>query len=416
MGIKFRLIISQFLQFFIWGSWLISFGGYLSFGLVEPASGPQVGAVFAIAGLASLLTPGLIGIIADKWINSERLLGLCHLIVAFALFNASRATNYEQIFPWMLLNAMAFMPTIALNNSVCFGVLRKTGQDPVKVFPPIRVWGTVGFIVAMFVVDLSGWKINANQLLLASGAALALGIYSFTLPPSPPMRLQGAAGWKAVFRLDAFALFKNKQIAVFFIFAVLIGVCLHITNSFGSSFILGFGNEAVYGDEYQDAFAIKHSNIFLSISQISEALFILTIPYVFKRYGIKTVLLMSLMAWVFRFGFFGIGNPGSGVIWLILSMIIYGIAFDFFNISASLYIEKESPQHLRASAQGLLMMVTSGLGSVLGNLGAGYVVAFFTTDGITNWSYTWFVFAGYALIIGLLFSIFFRYKQDPTLR
>jgi NHS family xanthosine MFS transporter len=262
----------------------------------------------------------------------------------------------------------------------------------------------------MFVVDLAGWKISPNQLLLAAGSSLLLGVYAFTLPASPPVKNLKKASWKSAFGLDALVLFKNKQMAVFFLFAVLLGVCLQITNSFGSSFILGFGEER-YGDLYKDTFALQHSNIFLSVSQIAEALFILAIPFFLRKYGIKTVMLMSLGAWILRFGFFGIGNPGSGVVWLILSMIIYGMAFDFFNISASLYIEKETPIHIRSSSQGLLMMATNGLGSVLGNIGAGFVVGYFTTDGVTNWRYSWFAFAGYALVIGVLFAVFFKYKH-----
>lgn len=414
MGLKLRLTISQFLEFFIWGSWLISFGGYLTFGLATPATGPQIGAIFATAGLASLFTPGLIGIIADKWINSERMLGICHLIGAIVLYLASKATTYEALFPLMLINAMVFMPTISLSYSVSYSLLGKAGLEPVKTFPPIRVWGTVGFIVAMFIVDFMGWKISPNQLLLASVASLTLGIYSFTLPPSPPLNSKKSSSWKAAFGLDALVLFKQNRMVVFFIFAVLLGVCLQITNSFGSSFILGFGDESVYGNQYTDTFALRHSNIFLSVSQISEALFILAIPFFLRRFGIKTVMLMSFGAWVLRFGLFGIGNPGDGVIWLVMSMIIYGLAFDFFNISSSLFIEKETPAHIRASSQGLLMMATNGFGSILGNVGAGYVVGYYTNDGVTNWSNAWFVFASYALVIGILFAIFFKYKHVPV--
>jgi NHS family xanthosine MFS transporter len=414
MGLKLRLTVMQFLEFFIWGSWLISFGGYLTYGLAEPASGTQIGTIFAMAGVASLIAPGIIGIIADKWLNSERLLGICHLIGAIVLFFASKASTYEQLFPLMLINAIVFMPTISLSYSVCYSLLDKSGLEPVKTFPPIRVWGTVGFIVAMFVVDLMNWKISSNQLLLASVSALVLAVYSFTLPPSPPVKTQKKTTWKSAFGLDALVLFKEKQMAIFFIFAVLLGVCLQITNSFGSSFILGFGNENVYGDLYKHTFAIQHSNIFLSISQIAEALFILAIPFFMRKFGIKTVMLMSLGAWILRFGLFGVGNPGTGVVWLILSMIIYGMAFDFFNISASLYIEKETPENIRSSSQGLLMMATNGLGAVLGNVGAGLVVEYFTnSEGITNWSYSWFAFASYALVIGILFALFFQYKHRP---
>lgn len=411
MGLKLRLVILEFLQFFIWGSWLISLGGYLSYGLSAPATGSQIGAVFATSGFAALLTPGIMGIIADKWINSERLLGICHVLGAIVLFFASRASSYEQLFPLMLMNALVFMPTISLSIATCYSLFAKAKLDPVKAFPPIRVWGTVGFITAMFTVDLLGWKISSNQLLLASITALTLGIYSFTLPASPPMKKR-IKNWKSAFGLDALILFKKKYMAIFLIFSVFLGICLQITNSFSSSFILGFGNPEVYGDKYLNTFAIRHSNIFLSISQISEALFILAIPFFMKRFGIKKVILLSLLAWFFRFGLFGIGNPGDGVIWLISSMIIYGMAFDFYNISASLFVEKEAPPHIRASSQGLLMMLSGGFGSILGNIGAGYIVDCYTVNRITNWQMTWYTFAIYVLLLGVLFGVLFQYKPQ----
>ncbi|MCC8146147.1 MAG: nucleoside permease [Bacteroidales bacterium] len=411
MSLKLRLIILEFLQFFIWGSWLISLGGYLSYGLEVPANGSQIGAIFATSGFAALITPGIMGIIADKWVNSERLLSICHIIGAIVLYFASRASSYEELFPLMLLNALVFMPTIPLSSSVCYSLLTRSGLDPVKVFPSIRVWGTVGFIIAMFTVDLSGWKISSNQLLLASATALTLAVYAFTLPASPPLKKK-IKNWKSAFGLDALVLFRKKYMAVFFVFCVFFGVCLQITNSFSSSFILGFGNAEVYGDKYLNTFTIKHSNIFLSISQVSEALFILAIPFFMKRYGIKKVILISLCAWFLRFAFYGIGNPGSGVVWLILSLIIYGMAFDFFNISASLFVEKEAPQHIRASSQGLLMMLSGGLGSIIGNLTAGYIVDYHTANAVTDWSAIWCFFAVYVLIIGILFAVFFRYKSD----
>lgn len=409
MGLKLRLITLEFLQFFIWGSWLISLGGYLSYGLSVPATGAQIGTIFATSGLSALLTPGIIGIIADKWMNSERLLGICHLLGAIALSMASRATTYEQLFPWMLFNALVFMPTISLSVSVCYSLLAKERLDPVKAFPPIRIWGTVGFITALFIVDISGWKMSANQLLLASVSALVLSMYSFSLPASPPMKTK-SKNLKSAFGLDAWVLFKKKHMTVFFIFSVLLGVCLQITNSFSSSFILGFANTEIYGSQYLDSFAVKHSNIFLSIAQIAEALFILAIPFFMKKYGIKNVLLLSLTAWFLRFTFLGFGNPAEKMIVWVLSMIIYGMAFDFFHLAASLFVEKEAPQTIRASSQGWLMMLSGGVGSMIGNIGAGHVVDYYTKNGITDWPATWYSFALYVLVVGILFAVFFQYK------
>ena len=405
MGIKLRLTITQFLEFFIWGSWLISFGNYMySMGM-----GGKIGTLFATAGIASFIMPTIIGIIADRWINSEKLLGILHLLGACCLFMASKATEFNQLYLLMFLNALVFMPTIGLSYSVCYSIMAKNNMDTVKDFPPIRAWGTVGFIVAMWIVNLAGWGTSSNQLLLASGSALLFGIYAFTLPPSPPIRTKKGSSLISVLGLDALVLLKEKKMALFFFFAVLLGICLQITNSYGSTFLGSFRID------YPDSFAVKYNNIFMSISQISEALFILTIPFFLRRFGIKTVILMSLGAWVLRFGLFGIGDPGSGMIWLTLSMIIYGMAFDFFNISGSLFIEKETPAKFRASAQGMLMMVTNGLGAIIGNYGAEQVINHFTEANVTNWSVCWFIFAGYAFVVGILFAVFFRYKEKTGL-
>ena len=402
MNLKLRLTVLQFMEFFIWGSWLISFGNYMfSMGM-----GDKIGTLFATAGIASFIMPTIVGIIADRWVNSERLLGVLHLLAACCLFMASRATEFNQLYLCMFLNALFFMPTIGLSYSVCYSILAQNRMDAVKDFPPIRTFGTVGFIVAMWIVNLSGWLTSPNQLILASCAALFLGAYSFTLPSSPPTKVRKGSSTISLLGLDALVLLKEKKMALFFLFAVLLGVCLQITNSYGSMFIGSFA------EAYPDSFAVKYNNIFLSISQISEALFILAIPFFLKRFGIKTVMLMSLAAWVLRFGLFGLGNPeGWGMACLTLSMIVYGMAFDFFNISGSLFIERETPSKFRASAQGMMMMVTNGLGAILGNYGAQTVINSHTENGQVDWPACWFIFAGYALVIGILFAIFFKYKH-----
>jgi NHS family xanthosine MFS transporter len=371
--------------------------------------GGNIGTLFATAGIASFIMPTVVGIIADRWINSERLLGILHLLGAVCLFMASKAGegNFDYLYLCMFLNALVFMPTIGLSYSVCYSVMAANKMDTVKDFPPIRVWGTVGFIIAMWIVNLAGWGTSSNQLLLASGAALFLGLYSFTLPPSPPTKAQKGSSLISTLGLDALVLLKEKKMAVFFLFAVLLGVCLQITNSYGSTFIDSFSID------FPESFAVKYNNIFLSISQIAEALFILAIPFFMRKFGIKIVMLMSFGAWILRFGLFGIGDPGNGMIWLTLSMIIYGMAFDFFNISGSLFIEKETPSKFRASAQGMLMMVTNGLGAIIGNYGAQAVINHFTDNNVTDWSAAWFIFAAYALVIGCLFAIFFKYRQSP---
>ena len=397
----------NFLEFFVWGSWLISLGGYM-FSVLH-ATGSQIGLTYGTMGIASLFMPALMGIIADRWINVERVLGICHLIGAALLFWASKIQVPSAMYWVMLFNAMFFMPTIALNNTVSYITLEKNGFDIVKVFPPIRVWGTVGFIVAVWVVDLCGWTLSPNQFIVSAVAAVFLAVYSFTMSPCAPAKTARSSSWISSFGLDAFVLFKRKKMVIFFLFAMLLGAALQITNAFGKPFLDDFGKIAAY----KDTFGVKHSNILISISQISETLFILAIPFFLRRFGIKIVMLISIFAWVFRFGLFGIGNPGGGVWLLVLSMIIYGMAFDFFNISGSLFVEKEADVKIRASAQGLFMVMTNGIGAYFGGLFSGMVVDHFTKNNVTDWRSTWFAFAGYALVLGIIFPFVFKYKHNP---
>ena len=408
MSIKFRLVILNFLQFFIWGSYLTSFGGYM-YGVLQ-FKGEEIGLVFMTMGIASLFMPTLLGIVADRWINAERVLGMSHIIGAGLLLWVSTITTPNTMFWGMLLVSMAYMPTIALNNSVSYIVLHKKGYDTQKDFPPIRVWGTIGFICAMWFVDILHWTSNPNQLKVAAAAALVMGLYSFTITKCPPVKSTAKRSLSSSLGLDAFVLLKKTKMAVFFLFAMLLGAALQVTNQWGVSFINHFGSIP----EFKNTFGVKYPNILVSISQISETVFILTITFFLKRFGIKKVMMMSMVAWVFRFGLFGVGDPGSGLILLLLSMIIYGMAFDFFNISGSLFVEQEADISIRASAQGLFMLITNGLGSIIGSYGSGWVVQHYTTNNGTDWHPVWFIFAGYALALAITFPFVFKYKHDPT--
>lgn len=405
MNIKHRLIVMNFLQFFIWGSWLISIGGYL--GGTLHFKGSEIGAVFSTLGIASLFMPAIMGIIADKWLNAERVLGLCHIIGSVLLFWSATITDPAMFFWAMLLNSMFYMPTIALNNTVSYIALEQSGYNIVKDFPPVRVWGTIGFIAAMWVVDICGWKSSNMQLIFSSVSALVLGLYAFTMPKCPPAKTKSSGSLLSSLGLDAFVLFKQQKMFIFFLFAMFLGAALQITNAFGGSFLQSFETT------HPDSFGVKHPILLLSISQISETLFILTIPFFLYKFGIKKVMMISIVAWVLRFGLFAIGDPGGGLYLLVLSMIIYGMAFDFFNISGSLFVEKESPSNIRASAQGLFMFMTNGVGAMCGGYLSGLVVDHYTTDGITNWQSTWFAFAAYAMTLALIFPFVFRYKHNP---
>jgi NHS family xanthosine MFS transporter len=405
MSIRFRLTVMNFMQFFVWGSWLISLGAYMIVTL--GFSGSQVGSIYATMGLGSLFMPGLLGIAADRWVNAERLYGICHLVGAALLLWASAVKDFDTLYLSMLLNAMVYMPTIALNNSVSYKVLEQRGLDVIQTFPPIRVWGTVGFIAAMWMVDLAGWTKSSLQLYVSAGAGIFLGLYAFTMPKCPPAKSDGTRSLASALGLDALVLFRRQQMFVFFLFAMLLGAALQITNAFGGAFLDDFKTA------YPGAFGVEHPNLLLSISQISETLFILTIPFFLHRFGIKTVMLMSIGAWVVRFGLFAIGDPGPGLWMLVLSMIVYGMAFDFFNISGGLFVDRQSEPRIRASAQGLFMIMTNGLGAFVGGMASGWVVDHFTANGVKDWQSIWLTFAGYALILGIVFPLVFKYQHEP---
>ncbi len=409
MGLKIRLITMNFLQFFVWGSWLITVGTYWF--STKHWSGTEFGAIFSTMGIASLFMPALMGMIADRWVNAEKLYGILHILTALALFCIPQIDNPVTFF-WGILVAMIFyMPTLALANSIAYTALKNNNLDVVKDFPPIRVFGTIGFIVAMWLVNLTGSKSSENQFYIAAGAALLLGIYSFSLPKCPPLGSQdGKKSLSQIFGLDAFYLFKDKKMALFFIFSMFLGAALQLTNAYGDVFLDEFKNIPAYAD----SFVVKYSTIIMSISQMSETLFILAIPFFLKKFGIKNVMLISMIAWVLRFGLFAYGNPTDGLWMIILSCIIYGMAFDFFNISGSLFVETSTSPTIRSSAQGLFMMMTNGIGAILGSAVSGYVIEHFFTgsDGMKDWHSIWLSFAIYALIIAVLFAIFFQYKHE----
>lgn len=410
-NIKIRLTIMSFLQFFVWGSWLITVGNYWF--QTQGWSADKFGAVFSTMGLASIFMPALVGIIADKWINSEKIYALLHLLSGITLVGLANVNDPNTFFTVTLLAMIFYMPTLALSNSIAYSSLKKYGLDVIKDFPPIRVFGTIGFIAAMWLVNLSGNKSSENQFYIAAIASFVLTAYSFTLPKCPPQPSNNEnTSLSKALGLDAFKLFKNKQMAIFFVFSMLLGAALQLTNAYGDVFLDDFKHIP----EYADSWVVKYSTIILSISQISETLFILAIPFFLKRFGIKNVMLISMLAWVLRFGLFAYGDPGANVWMIILSCVVYGMAFDFFNISGSLYVETTAGPNIRSSAQGLFMMMTNGIGAVLGSSISGIVIQKFFTDsnGIKDWYHIWISFAAYALVIAILFAIIFKHKEPQT--
>ena len=403
----------NFLQFGVWGAYLTSMGSYLA------ASGlaSYIGMFYAMQGVVSLFMPAIVGIIADRWVPAQRLLGVCHLLAAtfmgsagyYALQMGEGGTVWP-LFALYTLSVAFYMPTIALSNSVAYSVLESRGEDTVAAFPPIRVWGTIGFIFSMLACDFLGYQHSALQFIQSAVLGAILGLYCFSLPECPTAESHGRRGLAEALGVKVFALFKQRRMALFFIFSMLLGVSLQITNGFANPFISAFKDIP----EYASTFGANHANALISLSQISETLCILLIPFFLKRFGIKYVMLIAMLAWVLRFALFGLGNPGGGVWMFILSMIVYGIAFDFFNISGSLYVNEQTDDSIRSSAQGLFMIMTNGVGATIGTLMAQAVVNSFVytqTDGlqqIAGWQTSWLIFAAYSLVVAILFTILFK--------
>ena len=397
------------MQFFVWGAWLITIGNYWF--ATKNWSPVQFGAVFSTLAISSIFMPPVIGIIADRWVNAERLYGLLHICYGLSLLFLPQAMDPAAFYTIMLVAMLFYMPTISMSNAISYTILKSQSFDVVKVFPPIRVWGTIGFIVAMWITNLSGNKATAGQFYIASAGAILLGLYSFTLPACPPQnKIAKNASFSEQLGLNAFQLFANYKMALFFIFSLFLGAALQLTNMYGDVFLDGFRTQP----EYAHSLVVRYSTLIMSISQISETVFIVTIPYFLKKFGIKKVMLFAMLAWVLRFGLFAYGDPGPNLWMIILSCIVYGMAFDFFNISGSLFIETSTDANIRSSAQGLFMMMSNGIGAFLGSIISGWLISnYFMVDGVKDWHHIWLTFAAYALVIAVAFLILFKHKHKP---
>ena len=416
MSLKIRLALMNFLEFAVWGAYLTSMGRYLG----NIGIGENIGLFYSMQGIVSIFMPALMGIVADRWIPAQRLLGYCHLLAGLFMFgtafygiSAGTNVNFSIIFTLYSMSVAFYMPTIALANSVAYSALSQAGMDTVKDFPPIRVFGTIGFIFTMLLVDIIGFQSNQNQFLTSGIVSIILFLYTFTLPSCEISVGNEKKSLVDAFGLKAFSLFKQKEMAIFFIFSMLLGVSLQITNSFANPFLFSFAAQP----EFTNAFGVQHANILISLSQLSETCCILLIPFFMRRYGIKNVMLIAMLGWVLRFG---LGNPGMpGVLLFVLSMIVYGIAFDFFNISGSLFVDKNTNPSIRSSAQGLFMLMTNGIGATIGTLAAQAIINNYTElkqfgDNILtvgDWKTCWFIFAGYALVVAISFAVIFHPKE-----
>ena len=419
-SIKFRLIVMNIIQWAVWGAYLTSMGQYLgSVGL-----GSRISIFYAMQGIVSMFMPTLMGIVADKYIPAQKLLGICHGIAGAAMISAatycmtSDSISFGILFSIYSLSVAFYMPTIALSNSSAFKILSDNGYDTVKDFPPIRVFGTVGFIASMWFVNFMtnsngiSFQKTFDQFYVSGILGIIMLAYCFTLPNCPCR--QGSNEQQTLaqrFGADAFKLFKNSNMAIFFTFSMLLGMALQITNCYATPFIEHFGSTP----EFAETWGAKNPVALYSISQISETLGILLIPIAMRLFGIKKVMLIAMFAWVMRFGLFGAGNTGSGLWMLILSMIVYGVAFDFFNISGALYTNMRTSEKIQNSAQGLFMLMTNGIGATVGTLAAGAIMNHYVYNAATpDWSTPWYIFAGYSLVVAVLFMFLFKQPADPN--
>lgn len=436
-NLKFRLIVMNFLQFAVWGAYLTCMGNYLG----KAGMGAEIKWFYAIQGIVSIFMPALMGIVADKWIQPQRLLGICHLLAGagmislFLMGNACATPDKAMFITTYTLSVAFYMPTLALSNTAAFTILKDNGLDTVKDFPPIRVFGTVGFIATMWFVNCATWhdgmlgfslgddptkfQLTHFQFLVSGVLGVLLFAYCFTLPQCKLVKKESQSLAQQL-GFDAFKLFKQKQMALFFIFSMLLGMSLQVTNGFATPFLTSFKGSPV--TEVAKSFAANNATMLVSLSQVAEALCILLIPFFLRKYGIKKVMLIAMFAWVFRFGFFGVGSPNfPGVLFFVLSCIVYGVAFDFFNVSGGLFVDKECDPSVRASAQGLFMLMTNGLGATIGTLAAGKIIDHYCQwkgDYLMEvvpggWQSAWFIFAGFALVVAVAFMFLFKYKHVP---
>jgi len=430
-NLKFRLIVMNFLEFAVWGAYLTCMGNYLG----KAGMGAEISWFYAIQGIVSIFMPTLMGIVADKYMQPQRVLGLCHLLAGagmIALFFLGEASPQPDKVAFITLYTVSvafFMPTIALANTVAFTILKENGGDTEKDFPPIRVFGTIGFIATMWFVNCSVWENGAFsftlgenlhkfqythlQFLVSGVLSIVLFVYCLFLPQCKLVKKENQSLAESL-GLSAFKLFSQKKMALFFIFSAMLGMALQVTNGYATPYLTHFKSDPAMAD----TFGANNATMLVSLSQIAEAFCILLIPFFLKRYGIKVVMLIAMFAWVLRFFFFGAGNPAfPGVILIILSCLVYGVAFDFFNVSGGIFVDKECEPNVRASGQGLFMLMTNGVGATVGTLAAGAIINHYCHwEGdylVGNWTTPWFIFATYSLVVAIAFMFMFKYKHVP---
>lgn len=395
--IKIRLSTMMFLQFFIWGGWFVTLGTFLSQNL--GADGPQTGMAFSTQSWGAIIAPFFIGLIADRFFNAERILAVLHLIGAVLMYLMAQATDFAAFYPLVLGYMLAYMPTLALVNSVSFGQM----QQPEREFGQIRVWGTIGWIAAGLVISyLFGWDAAEaiaagalqNTFLMCAAASLALGLYSFTLPATPPAARGSQVKIGELLGLDALKLLKDRNFALFFVSSILICIPLAFYYQNANPFLTAVGVENATGK--------------MTLGQVSEVAFMLALPLFLNRFGIRWTLILGMAAWVLRYVLFAYGDAGSGMALLLVGIALHGICYDFFFVSGQIYTNSKAGVAYKSAAQGLITLATYGIGMLIGFSVAGQVTQAYTTAAGADWTQIWLFPAGFAAVVLVLFALIFK--------
>ena len=392
--IKIQLSFMMFLEFFIWGGWFVTMGTFLSQSF--KASGSQLAQAYETQSIGAIIAPFVIGLIADRYFSAQKILGFLHILGAVVLCLAGTSNDFISFYPFVLIYMILYMPTLALVNSVAFRQMK----DPSKEFPPIRVFGTVGWIVAGLTIGYLGWesqKLLSYTFYLTACASAILGVFSFTLPDTPPKAEKGDYSISKVLGLDALSLLKDTKYLIFFMSSILICIPLAFYYQHANQFLNELG--------MQKAAAV------MTLGQISEALFILLLPIFLKRYGIKTSLIVGMLAWVVRYVLFAYGDIGENAWMLIFGVILHGICYDFFFVSGQIYTDYKAGDKFKSSAQGLITLATYGLGMLVGFRLAGYITDQFIISSGHDWTQIWIIPSGFALFVLLFFILTFKNEK-----
>ena len=402
--ITLRLCTMMFMQFFVWGAWFVTLGTFM--GSTLQASGGEIGMAYGTQSWGAIIAPFIIGLIADRYFNAERILGVLHLAGAALMYMLYTATDFDNFYPYLFVYMLCYMPTLALVNSVSFNQLK----DPASEFGKIRLWGTIGWIVAGLVISyVFSWDAQdsiANGMLrntfgMTAIVSLVLGLYSFSLPATPPAARGQAVSMRDILGLDALALLKDRNYFVFFIASVLICIPLAFYYSYANPFLTDIGVANATGK--------------MTIGQVSEVLFMLLLPFFLKRFGIKATLLVGMLAWVLRYVSFAFGDPNDTMVLLLLGIALHGICYDFFFVSGQIYTDQKAGETIKSAAQGLITLATYGVGMLIGFAAAGHIVDAYTVAGTYQWQTIWLIPAAFAAVVFVIYALAFKnetYNRD----